>query len=90
MKASDILQGQHMSNGKVDKQQQIMICGNQPAAFVSASAVGQHNNLKEERTLDMVMTSASSKTYVAMYVRPVHAVAEADAETAIRSLCDKK
>ncbi|HUA08191.1 MAG TPA: hypothetical protein VMA98_02885 [Candidatus Acidoferrales bacterium] len=71
------------------------ICGNQPAYYFSV--VGEHEepgsgssgSTQEKRQIDMIATYAGSKTYLAMYIRPVGSPADPAAEAAIHNICPR-
>lgn len=71
-----------VKNAKVKSQQAIKICGNQPATHVVMESTG-----KERSTMDMILTSSGSASYMAMYSHEEGTPADRASEDAIRSLC---
>ncbi|HEV2643960.1 MAG TPA: hypothetical protein VGT98_14705 [Candidatus Elarobacter sp.] len=90
LKASDVFSYDRMQDtlkdARVTSRRSIAICGDQPATYIEArgsSAKGGNDKV------DMVMTTLRETTYFALYVRPVEAVPDAQAEAALRELCAK-
>lgn len=71
-----------VKNATVKSRQAIKICGNQPATHVVMQSTG-----KEHSTMDMVLTSSGSASYMAMYSHAEGTPPDRASEDAIRSLC---
>lgn len=69
----------------VKRRERIDICGRQPAIYIAGTATGRRGTQK----LEMIMTTARGATYLAMYSRDLNVRANAQAETAIRTLCPR-
>jgi hypothetical protein len=90
MKPQDTFKTVNMEDARVEKQQHVTICGGQPAIYLKSSGTSTLNGKREPSTMEMIMSSVSGSTYVAMYARPEHAQGDGQAESAIHSLCAKK
>jgi len=90
MNVKDAIKTATIQDAKVEKQQQITICGNQSAIYISATGTSNFNGTRQPGRMDMIMSSTGGATYMALYARPEHQTVDAQAETAIRSLCEKK
>jgi hypothetical protein len=71
---------------RVERRQDIVICGDQRATYVAAR--GSSSNGEEDR-IEVVATNTAGNTYFAMYARPAATAANAMAEAALRELCPK-
>jgi len=79
-----------MGNENVESQQQIKICGTQPAMFVKAEGVSNANGGKSKPLeIQMVVTTAGGNSYFAMYIYPQQATPNAQAVASLRELCPK-
>jgi len=90
MNVKDAIKTASVQDAKVEKQEQIKICGDQPAIYLMATGTSNFNGTKQPGQMDMIMSSTGGATYMALYARPEHQTADAEAESAIRSLCEKK
>jgi hypothetical protein len=70
----------------VERQQPIVICGHQPALYISAAGTS-HNG--ERSHIDVVAANVAGASYFAMYIRPLIDPPDAKAEAALRNLCAK-
>jgi hypothetical protein len=70
----------------IERRENIVICGNQPATRVAATGSSSND---ERAHLDMVATNAAGNTYFAMYVRPLGSSPNAMAEASLKELCPK-
>jgi len=86
IKTNEIFTNADLSDARVEDHRTITICGNQPAEYFKA-----HGRSKSGRdsNVEMVMSTASGQTYMAMYAYPVGTQSNADAEAALRELCPK-
>jgi hypothetical protein len=81
-------------DAQIEKQAAVKICGNQPALYISMigtshTTIGSPAPAAHKSQIDMIATEVNDKTYMAMYMRPVGAPADAAAETAIHDVCPK-
>lgn len=79
------LQQSNVQQLRAEHRRQITICGKQRALFISGIGTGRRG----PQHTDIVMTTVGGQTYVAVYARDLGVAPNADAETAIRSLCPK-
>lgn len=87
---SQIFESGKLQNAQIDQQRQITICGNQPATlFVGTAESSTGDQQSTPHKLEMTMTNAGGTTYFAMYVYPVGARPNAQAESALREICVK-
>ncbi len=66
----------------------ITICGSQPAVLMTGR--GSNSRTKEDQSVEMLMTSYSNSTYMAIYTRRLGIPPNPLAERALRSVCEKK
>ncbi len=87
-----------VTDAKVKKHERITICGNQPADFVQAEGttgtsvsigMGAGQSMKNNSNVDVLVTVANGKTYIALYAWPLNASADPQAEAAVRGVCSK-
>ncbi len=84
-----------VSNADIEKQMTITICGDQSALY--ADMVGNPQGDKtpapgakqQKERIEFLATNVSGRTYMAMYLRPLGAPPDAQAESAIRNVCPK-
>jgi hypothetical protein len=85
-----------IKGAEIEKESTIAICGNQPAYYVSMIGDREEfgsaapSGAAEKRQIDFLATNVNGKTYMAMYIRPVGAPADAGAEDAIHNVCTSK
>jgi hypothetical protein len=84
-----------VSNAKVERDEPVTICGNQPARLGEMTGadvqVGSPapSGGDQQQQIDFIATSVNGKTYMALYVRPQHLPADPAAEAALRNICPK-
>lgn len=90
LKPSDVFSDQRLGDTlkdvSIERRSDIRICGTQPATYVQARGASSHGG--DER-VDMVLSTAGGSSYIAMYVRPMAALPNPMAESALRELCAK-
>ncbi len=90
LKESEIFSGpgvnDTMKNTTVERRQDIVICGHQPAVFIEAR--GQSSRGTDTRA-EMVMSTVGTTTYFALYARPLGSPPNQPAQAALRELCPK-
>lgn len=86
---SEVFSSAKLKNGRIERQQSIKICGNQPAVFFKAVATSSTGTTNKDDDVQMVMTNANGTTYFAMYLYPVKTVPNTEAVAALRELCSK-
>lgn len=87
---SQVFQSGKLKNTKIDREQEVKICGNQPATYFVGSAestTGGHPD--KPHHLEVMTTNANGATYFAMYVYPMNQQPNAQAQTALHELCVK-
>ncbi len=78
---------QYGNDAKVLKRQTVTLCGSQSAQEL----VAQGNDKSGKRTqIEVMSTIIGANRYVAMYIRPLTLAPDAQAESAIHSLCPVK
>ncbi|MBV8343586.1 MAG: hypothetical protein JO190_01160 [Candidatus Eremiobacteraeota bacterium] len=91
LNSSDVFDSAKLKDTQVVEQTQIKICGNQPATYYKGEAESSVNNgASKPHNVEMTMTNASGATYFALYVYPLKAEPNGEAETALHQLCVKK
>lgn len=89
------LQTAPIASGKIERDEAIAICGNQPARYAEMTAskvvVGSATPDAEDRpeAIDFVATAIGGKTYMAIYIRPVGTAADPAAQAALRNVCPR-
>lgn len=68
------------------RKQNVQLCGNQPAVAVRGVAISRNDT---ESKVEMVLATVRGTSYMAMYVRPIEAPANRQAEAALHELCAK-
>jgi hypothetical protein len=90
MDPNEVLTSAKLRDTRIERRQEIKICGNQPAVyFVGAGTSSSANNASTEAEMQMVMTNANGAAYFAMYVYPVGTQPNGEALAALRELCPK-
>jgi hypothetical protein len=85
---NQVISSAKLRDTRIERRQQIKICGNQPA--VSFTGVGASSNGNTtEAEMQMVMTNANGASYFAMYVYPVGVRPNGEALAALHELCPK-
>ena len=84
---SSQIKGQ-IKNASIDKSEDVMICGNQPAKMMSLHGTSSSSNQQEK--MEMLVTNVGANSYIAMYGFPGAATANVDAEKAIKNVCNVK
>jgi hypothetical protein len=88
---ADVFDNAKLKDTKVERKEQIHICGNQPAMYFKGEAESSTDSgPSKPHNVEMTMTNAGGATYFALYVYPLKSEANADAETALHQLCVKK
>ncbi|MDQ2991735.1 MAG: hypothetical protein M3R30_02795 [Candidatus Eremiobacteraeota bacterium] len=77
-----------MKNTTVQSKQQINICGDHPALLVKATGTSEQAKGKE-MDVEMLFTSWDGTIYMAMYGYDHKTTPDAEAESAIKSVCQK-
>ncbi len=77
------LQSSTFNDAKLEKQEQIKICGNQAATHFTLTKAS------ERQSIDAIMAPMNGVTYLAMYGYPENGKPDSQAESAIRNLCPK-
>lgn len=72
---------------KVKSVSEITICGDQKAQYLESTGTSKTGDTSE---IEVVTTAYGDQRYVAVYARPTTSSADAQAETAIHSICQKK
>lgn len=75
-----------LKNTTVERRQDVVICGHQPATYMEARGTSSHG---DESRVEMMMTTLNGATYLAIYVRPLAALPQRMAEASLRQLCPK-
>jgi hypothetical protein len=89
------MQGSPVGNATIQRDQKITICNGQAARYGemegTSVAVGSPNpgGKRAAEEIEFVMTSIQGKTYMALYARPLGALPDRAAETAIHNVCPK-
>lgn len=79
-----------LKDTRIQRQQPIKICHNQPAIYFYGQGTSSSNNQSQkEADMRMVMTNVNGTTYFAMYIYPVSTVPNGGAVAAIHELCAK-
>jgi hypothetical protein len=80
-----------IKDAEVKAQRNIKICGSQPALFADILGVSKSTGgeVPHKMRIEFIATNANGKTYMAMYMRPLAAVANPAAEAAIQNICPK-
>ena len=90
LSANDVYSSANMQgafkNVTVLRKQTLQICGNQRALFVQGRATSRNDT---ESNVDIVITDVLGTSYMAMYLRPIDAAANPQAEAALHELCPK-
>ena len=87
---NEVLTSAKLKDARIERRQEIKICGNQPAVyFVGAGTSSSGNNTSTEAEMQMVMTNANGAAYFAMYVYPIGTRPNGEALAALRELCLK-
>jgi hypothetical protein len=87
---NEVLASAKLRNTRIERRQEIKICGNQPAVFFAGAGTSSSaNNSTTEAEMRMVMTNASGAAYFVMYVYPVGTRPNGEALAALRELCPK-
>ncbi len=81
--SKNVLQTATLKGARLEKKEQIRICGNEPATLFMLSKEN------ERQRIDAVVKSAGGATYLAMYIYSQDAKPNSQAESAIRDLCEK-
>lgn len=81
--SNNVLQTPTLKDARLEKKEQIKICGNQPATRLAVS------KRSEGLRMDAVAKPVGGVTYLAIYGYPQRAKPDPLAETAIRDLCEK-
>ncbi len=75
-----------LKDTRITSKRDVTICGNQPATYIEARSTSEKGDAEN---VDMAMTTLNGSTYFALYVRPLEAAANPQAEAALRQLCPK-
>jgi hypothetical protein len=90
LKADDVFSDARLKgtlkNVTVEGRSSIVICGHQPATYVQARGTSSRGG---DEFVDLVLTTVSGSSYLAMYVRPISTPTNPMAESALRELCTK-
>jgi hypothetical protein len=87
---NNIISSAKLRDTRIQRTQQIKICGNQPAtSFVGVGTSSSASNATKQAEMQMVMTNAAGAAYFAMYVYPVGTRPNGEALAALRELCPK-
>lgn len=87
---NQVFQSGKLKNAKIEQEQEVKICGNQPATFFVGSAESSTGNHPDKpHHLEVMTSNANGTTYFAMYVYPLNSQPNAQAESALRELCVK-
>ena len=87
---SQVFESGKLKDAKIDRQTEIQICGNQPATYIKGTAESSTNNQPSTpHNIEVTTTNANGTTYFAMYVYPLNARPDAQAESALHELCVK-
>lgn len=90
IQVSQVFNSANLKDTKVVSVQHITICGNQPAEFLKAQGTSQALAQKsKDVTAEIVVSNAGGASYMAMYVYPMNATPNSDADAALRELCQK-
>lgn len=85
-----IITSAKLKDTRIQRQQPIKICHNQPAMyFYGQGTSSSENQTQKEADMRMVMTDVNGTTYFAMYIYPVAMPPNGEAVAAIRELCAK-
>jgi hypothetical protein len=85
--ATSSLSDLNYKNAKVKRVAEITICGDQKAQYFEAVGADKSG---EPSAVEVITTAYGDQRYVAIYSRPSTGQPDAQAETAIHSLCQKK
>ncbi|MBV8148409.1 MAG: hypothetical protein JO092_04895 [Candidatus Eremiobacteraeota bacterium] len=87
---NQVLASARLRNTRIERRQEIKVCGNQPAIFFEGAGTSSSgNNASTQAVMQMVMTNANGATYFAMYAYPVGTRPNSEALAALRELCPK-
>jgi hypothetical protein len=78
-----------LGDENVEQQQQIKICGNQPAMFVKAKGTSTASGGSVQSEVQMTISTVGGNSYFAMYVYPANGRPNEQATAALRQLCAK-
>lgn len=81
-----------LKDARVRKNERIKICGgSQDAVFaqIEGESSTAGDEPKQPSEIEFLATNVKGKTYLAMYLRPLHTAADTAAEAAIRDVCPK-
>lgn len=71
------------------KRDTITLCGNQKAEHFTGKGQGGNGSSRVEEQIEGVSTTIGASKYLVIYIRPVSAQADTQAENALRSVCPK-
>jgi hypothetical protein len=72
------------------KHDKIVLCGSQPADHFTATGERRTNTKTVREAVEGITASIGTSKYIALYMRPAGMQADAQAETALHSLCPLK
>jgi hypothetical protein len=77
-----------VKDAHIETQRSMKICGNVDAQYVKAIATSSRTG--DDTNLEMIQAKGSSGTLISMYVYPIGAKPDGDAEAALSELCPAK
>jgi hypothetical protein len=86
--AKDAFSRTDYNNFETSTTRNLTICGHQPAVLFAGRGISSRTH--REKQVEIVWTSYSGSTYMAMYARDLDSRPDSEAELAIRSLCLKQ
>jgi hypothetical protein len=87
---AQVLSSAKLRDTRIERRQQIKICGNQPAVyFTGVGTSSSGSNATTQLEMQMVMTNAGGAAYFAMYGYPAGTKPNGEALAALRELCPK-
>lgn len=90
IQVSEVFNSANLKDAKVVSVQHMTICENQAAEFLKAQGTSQGLAQKSrDVNAEIVVSNAGGASYIAMYVYPVGAAPNPDADAALRELCQK-
>jgi hypothetical protein len=88
-KADQALDSANVKDAQVEEQRAVKICGDQNAQFVKMRATSTHGD-GDQNVQMMTSKAVDGGTYLALYIYPIAAQPDAQAQAAIYELCPVK